>query len=211
MTYVEPSEIYDISGYDETEIATGIVGKLIDYAESEVERQISIRAVDEDLEPNLDGVGINGSNKTFYTKYYPIADINRDSLVNASDVIVYVWADEQDEATKTPVTVSTVDADSGRIVLGIAPTDDKERISSDYSYHRVPVNYSLVSKAITFLSAYLCTMRMAGRLPLSYTLGRALRVNRKEMGRPFLKEYYQILNLINAKMNQHVKSAKVIR
>jgi len=211
MVYTTVSDIRVISGITEDEISNSILTDIIEYAEAEILRQINVRMVDEDLDPDLDGTGIDGSNVTFYTKNKPIADINRDSTIDSNDIIVYVWDNEQDESTKNKVTVSTVQADSGRVVLETAPAKNKERISANYSYHKNTIDYTLVTKASAYLTAYLAVLRLSGRLPISYTLGRALRVNTKDMGHRFYHEYLSILNMINVQTSQHKKSPKSIR
>jgi len=211
MTYTTSFKVRQISGLTEDELADSVLDSLIEYAEAEVQRQINVRAVDEDLNPNLDGTGIDGENKTFYTKHFPIADVNKDSVVDSNDITVYVWDDEQDENTKTVVGVDSVTADSGRIVLTTAPSSDSERISADYSYHLNPIDYSLVSKACDYLTAYLCVLRKHDIMPVSYTLGRSLKVQKTKIGERLYQQYLVYLNMLRPVASKVVHGTDIVQ
>lgn len=68
---------------------------------------------------------VNGSNKDYYTAKKYLVDRNDDDVFNASDVVAYV-----DGAA---VTVSGVNADSGKIVLETAPTNG-QTVTVDYQF-----------------------------------------------------------------------------
>lgn len=72
------------------------------------ERQVAVFDVNRD-EPVLG----DGTTTVFYTKNTPIIDRNGDDTVTTTDVVVYV--------NGTAVSVSTIDAASGKITLAAAP------------------------------------------------------------------------------------------
>jgi len=67
----------------------------------------------------------NGTNKVFYTSNKPIVDADYDDTVDASDITVYVDG--------TEVTVSSVDALTGKITLENAPSNGAT-VTADYSW-----------------------------------------------------------------------------
>jgi len=73
------------------------------------------------------GTGDN-SETTFYTEYYPLADVNGSESITITDVTVYVDG--------SPVTVSSVNGNSGQIILASAPGTDTA-ITVDYAYSSV--------------------------------------------------------------------------
>lgn len=70
----------------------------------------------------------NGSNKIFYTDNYPLVDTTGDETVTTADIVVKVAG--------TPVTVTTVDAITGKITLEAAPGAG-QTVNGDYSYSDV--------------------------------------------------------------------------
>lgn len=70
----------------------------------------------------------NGSTKIFYTENYPIVDANASETITTADVVVYVAG--------SPVTVSAIDADIGKLTLTDAPGNDTA-VTADYRYSDV--------------------------------------------------------------------------
>lgn len=79
----------------------------------EVREEAGFQHVEEIID--LNGV-IDGTNKTFMTEHKPIVDRDYNDAVDVDDVTVYVDG--------TPVTVVSVDAAIGVIVLDAAPAED---------------------------------------------------------------------------------------
>jgi len=118
-------------------------------------------AVVYDLEtPNhnyfVGGILVHNSNKTFYTRYWPIADSNHDGQVTTADIKVYKF---DSEGNRTEVTVSSVDAERGKFVLAEAPTTD---YTLKVTYWSKPPNITDndLKLACILLTASLCYLKV---------------------------------------------------
>lgn len=70
----------------------------------------------------------NGSNVYFYVQHKPLADNDGDDTLEVTDVTLYVDG--------TAVTVSAVDATTGKITAAVAPASNTE-VTVDYSWQNV--------------------------------------------------------------------------
>jgi len=91
---------------------------------------------------------IDGSNKTFYTKFLYLGDRNDDGTVDVNDVEVY---QVDSDGTKTTLTVTSVDAKEGKFVLDTAPSNVKLYVS--YGVCPVPPDSNLLKQACAELTA----------------------------------------------------------
>lgn len=130
-------------------------------AQEKVVEDITIWRTHEELtDENGYTPDINGSNKLFYTRNRNIADINFDSVVNASDVVVYLWPDEDDESTMTIAPVTSVNSDTGLITLTTAPASSIDKVTCSYRFYLNKPNF-IVIKIATALMAGLFWVRKA--------------------------------------------------
>lgn len=99
---------------------------------------------------------INNSNTDYYVKNWKkyIGDRDDDGDVDSSDVIVYQVASD---GTETELTVSSVDANNGKITLETAPASSV-RLYVTYNYTPVSVSdpHQLVKLACAYLTSYRC-------------------------------------------------------
>lgn len=199
MSWSSPSGIRILTGISSGEIPDSELQELCEYADRELFHEISIQVENEDLGPDFDGDWIDGSNKTFRTKNSPIADSNFDGQVSPDEVKVYLWSDPEDPDSRVQVEVSSVDPALGRVTLSSAPSTDTKRITADYYFYPNPLDFELVKKASNFLASFLAIRKKYGRLPVSVTIGRGLRVDTQGAGDEFYREYLKLLNLIKSR------------
>jgi len=167
MAYVTPSEIRDeLLGYDITDAPDSLVNKYITEAQQVLITDISASALEEELKGSIDG-----SNKEFRVKNYPIADTNGDSVINASDIeSVKGWKDDTNYDT---LTVSKIVAEKGIIILSTAP-DPKvyKKITCNYRYYPgfLP-DFTLVKLACKIYSTFLFALKEYALMPLRFQVG----------------------------------------
>jgi len=79
---------------------------------------------------------VDGTNATFYTQHYPVADSNDDGTVAVADVVAYTL---DEDGVRTVETINTLTANSGKVVLASAPaTTDTLYFTYEFS----PMGYS---------------------------------------------------------------------
>jgi len=113
-----------------TDISDNDLMQIIYYAQRHTLRDIHRKHTREEPDPNPDtGSGIDGSNTTFRTKGYPIADMTFDETTDASD-ISGVWIDE-DWGVQT-ATVTITSADYG--IVDVTQSDGTTAVPSTAKY-----------------------------------------------------------------------------
>ena len=151
MGYCTIPDVRALTDITSSDIDDSDLSDLIDLATHMIIEDLTISVHDEQLSGNIDG-----SNTTFTTAYYPIADTDGDKTVTGSDVTVYQWPDSSDPSTKSTVSVSTIYADLGKIVLSSAPASTIDKITCSYSYTwEEDINWELVKVACAYLTAFL--------------------------------------------------------
>lgn len=200
MSYTTDEIVRTFTGLTEDDISQVDLSYVRDYADREILQQLTIRVYDEELESDLDGSYIDGSNKVFYTKEKPIADTDYDKNIDTGEITVYTWSDSTDESTKQEVTVSSVDARSGKIELSSAPARSIDKVTIDYSYYkgRIP-NWDLVSLATAYLAGHLAMIKIKGKVPERVRVGRFATVEELPGGQ-FYREYIKILNQMRTRI-----------
>jgi hypothetical protein len=147
-------DIRDIISLTTDDITDEKVMALIKKAQIQISQEIyayhedeRVRYINSEKDNTLDGV-----NTTFYTRFRPIADRNQDGIADKDDVSFYKF---DSEGTRTEVTISSIDARLGKIILSKAPTTD---YTLKVTYSSIPVNITSddLRLACVFLTAALC-------------------------------------------------------
>jgi hypothetical protein len=124
MVYVNAYEVREVASIDSEMMSDNELAGTIRWACREFNNDVQILVEKEKIVP-IDDVRTNeidGTNKTFYTRFKYIGDLNYDFEVNDSDVIVWKEANN----TKTYLTVASVNAKEGSFTLTTAPTSEGE-------------------------------------------------------------------------------------
>jgi hypothetical protein len=171
----------------------------IEDAQRNMLRDIASKVTDE--EPSG---SINGSNTTFELDHKYIADMNFNSSVDASDVQVYGWTDEDDPSTKSSLSVSTIYPAYAKIVLTTAPPSTYEKITVDYYYHSGPVNLEEFSDACACLAAYGYALSEISMMPDQWMHG-AYRFTKGNSYKELYDLYIHKIDRINARMSDRAE------
>ena len=171
--YVMPWKLEDdircITGIKDTKsIDDDDLGHLSWLAYTEALRDVYIHHYRETPNGNPDtGTGFDGSNTSFQTKFYPIADINGDGTVSgnascATDVDIW-WIDNVGHYNRGLVTVT--EYHNGELTItktdGTAIPADNEGVFIDYWSSWGSYNENLFHDAVAFLAAhYVVGLRM---------------------------------------------------
>jgi hypothetical protein len=160
MAYATYTDVRTITGITVAEASNDTLTTLITYATAHINSIITARVPDENVQyvdtwkqNTLDGV-----NTTFYTKKYPLADYDDDGTVSASDITVYYIKNN----TRYDITVSSIDASLGKVVLASAPPTDIEGLYITYKYYLLPTGASslLIKEALCFLTSSIAMSRL---------------------------------------------------
>ena len=195
MGYCTVPDVRALTDITASDIDDSDLSDLIDLSTQMIIEDLTISIHDEQLSGNIDG-----SNTTFATAYYPIADIDGDKAVTGSDVTVYQWPDSSDPSTRSTVPVSTIYADLGEIVLSSAPASTIDKITCSYSYTwEEDINWELVKVACVYLTAFLFYVKKYTAIPISIARGPIrMRFDVKPY-REYLDQYYHIMSLVKQK------------
>jgi hypothetical protein len=155
----------DILGLDSTTIPNTEADKYIDWAQEVLRKLLEVDVVGEEL-------ALDETNNYLYVEHPWIADTNWDGIVDKNDVKVWGWTDQDDESTKTALTVSTVYEGTGQIVLesGQNPSD-YDKITVDYSYFTCQPNWALISLATAQMAAWLWVQKELLLVPSTWVVG----------------------------------------
>jgi len=183
-----PSSVTDIS-----------IFKLARIASLQINHDIQVHVYKEKIEyiDNIKTNDIDGSNKTFYTKHWPIGDMNNDFMVDEDDVKVYKVRVVNGEEVETEMTVSSVDAENGKIVLEDAPESDSVLyVTYVYTPRHYPVwpTHELIRKAAAYLTAFLLKNKIQDESLVSrYTIDRLTVVRSPETIRHDYNKYRELV------------------
>ena len=155
---------------------------------------ISVLKRDDPLTGNIDG-----TNTTFNTSYYPIADRDFDGTIGTLDVDVYGWGDSDDLDTKTSLAVASVDWKEGRIKLSSPPSSTFEVITADYRYSLYEPNFDLFKQAVAYLAGYFYFSAKYMEVPTRLRVGAAYYMGGDPTGNCW-RNYLRVLSMIRSKI-----------
>jgi len=147
-------EVRNIISLTADDITDEQIASLIKFAQIQIAQELYVYHEDEEVEyiDEEKDNNIDGSNKTFYTRFWPIADRNQDGVVDSSDVKFYKI---DSDGNRTEMAISSIDASSGKIVLEEAPTTDYS-LKVTYSSYPINITSSDLKMACIYLTAALC-------------------------------------------------------
>lgn len=152
--YCTVQDVRAITNVNSSDVTDTNLANLIDMAGSQLNHDIQVYRFEErimridDTRPNT----IDGTNKQFFVRFWPIGDMNNDKTVDISDVHVYTV---QDDGTKSQVTVESINPDEGYFTLSIAPDPSISRLIVTYYSASLSVAqpHPLVKMACMWLAA----------------------------------------------------------
>jgi hypothetical protein len=151
--YCTPNDVRVITNLTASDISDTELYNIITFAGHQLNSDINCKVDDEKISwiSNDKTNYIDGSNKTYYLRHYPIGDSTGDQAVTIADLEVNKI---HSDGTKSSVTLSSVTANSGKFEVTTA-------VSSEYglyvTYKYVPMSVSdpdpLIKTACALLSA----------------------------------------------------------
>lgn len=186
------------------------IANLIEFASSIVNSDVQIYHEDERIEyiqVDKDNE-INGTNTTFYTKYYPLGDSNDDFIVGTSDVTVY---SVDSDGNRVSASVSSVNQSNGQFVLSTAPTTDKTWY---VTYYSAPRRLSMYPPHSLIKQLAILQCAVWGHSKLNY--GKATRFRTaaltvfRDMDSPknYRSQYIELLSKVNAIENDQAQDTE---
>jgi len=178
--------------------------KLIRVASMRLNMDIQTRVFKEkvDFISDVKENELDGSNTTFYTKFYPIGDYNNDFRVTVDDITVYrEYTDNDGERQEETVTVSSIDPSTGKFVLASAP-DATDELFVTYCYtpkhHPVHDPSMAIKMAVAYLASFLAKAKVGDVGVKRYTIDRLTVMNLDEEILGDQKRYQDLVELIRA-------------
>jgi len=164
VKYCSIDDIYNLTPITQDEADEQTLNYYIDRATESIIKDISILVYDEE---------VSMEDTYFFTNNHPIADINGDTLIDSSDVKVYGWTNSDDPSTKETLSISSIIAHDGKIILATSPSG-YGKITCDYSYYLCDIDLSKLNKACAYLTAYYYALKEYLFIPdRSWTFGAA--------------------------------------
>ncbi len=201
----EVKEIADIPS-DLTDID---LFKLIRVASLRINMDIQTRVFKERVR-NISDVkqnDIDGTNKTFYTRFYPIGDYNNDFRVTTSDITVHrEYTDANGDRQEETVSVSSIDPSTGKFILDAAPgTSDELFVTYCFTpkHHPVDSPSLAIKMAVAYLSAFLAKAKVGDVGITRYTIDRLTTMSLGEEVMGDRNRYYELV--------EQIRSDKMIR
>ena len=199
MVYTTPADVRFRLGLREEDASDIHLNKFIIDAQQSMLEELTAYRVDEELYGIIDG-----SNTYFYTGNRFIADIDFDKIIDANDVVVYLWTNSNDPGTKTVAPVTLVDANIGQIKLTTAPTIDITQITCDYRFYNSKLeNWVLVNMATDYLAGYFWVLRDRLLLPDNVRFGSMRWRISFPQWRELWTEYQKMMQRLRGKMVVH--------
>jgi len=153
--YCSPDDVRDLTSITTSDLTDTELFNIIELAAIQLNGDIQTKRFEEEvlyIDETKDNT-IDGSNTTFYTKFFPIGDLDNDMDVDTSDLEVYTI---ETDGTKTQVTVDSIIANDGQFVLSAAPATSISRLL--VTYYSSPLSmsdpHSLIKLACIYLSAH---------------------------------------------------------
>jgi len=154
MALASVSEVRNIISLTSDDISDEQINSLIKYAQIQIAQELFVYHEDEEVEyidEEKDNI-IDGSNKVYYTRFWPIADRNQNGVVDSDDVKFYKF---DSEGNRTEMTISSIDAERGKITLSEAPTTDYT-LKVTYSSYPPNITSDDLKMACIYLTAAFC-------------------------------------------------------
>lgn len=195
MAYTTPSAVREVSNISSDRLDNTELQSLCDRASKRVNRRLSIDQSERVMRISTWRRNkINGTNKTFFTKEYPLGDKSGDFSIGTADVKVYSIGTTT--GTRTLYTVSNINGETGKVVLSTAPPS-YHSVYMEYQSVPLQITHDLVQEATTYLTAGLAMLRLHGRSIKEYTLG-SMKIKKENVGGEFFQEYEKIMNDIRS-------------
>lgn len=195
--YCSPDDVYNITPLSTSDVSYTEVSKLLVMATARLNSEINVRIQDEKVgHINREKENTqDSSNTTFYTKSFPIGDLDNDGEIGTGDIEAYSI---DSEGTRTTLTVSSIDTSTiGKFSLSAAPSSSVD-IYLTYAY--VPLDaetpHPLILQACAFLVAAMSTTKIGSDNFKTLSLGRMRFSKFSPEYTLYMDRYYELVDMI---------------
>jgi len=196
--YCSFDDVRDMTGILTTDITDSQLFTLIkNYSIPNINKDIGIEHRDEQVllisyeKENK----IDGSNKTFYTKEFPIGDLNDDGIVDTSDIELYTL-NSLGERTVVDLT-SIDDVQIGKFTVSGAISSDKSLWIQRYRSFPVevyPNTDHYLRLACVYLTAAMAYSRVNANKISKYRIGKISVMQQSQSFKQYMNNYNEIIN-----------------
>jgi len=196
--YCTVEDIRNITNLTVNDATDTQLANLIEYCGAQLNGDIQVYLEEEQIvwiSDTKDNT-INGTNRIFYTKKYPVGDLDNDMDVDVNDIEVYQY---ESDGTKTQVSVESIIPNTGQFVLTTAPASSIITLAVTYKYAPVSVSdpNMLVKMACALLTAaWAYTKINVGKAP-RWRMGSTQIWRDMDSFKTFFNKYQLILTQIN--------------
>jgi len=175
------------------------IQRIIDKAHVKVLEDISVHVSDMSINT------IDSSKNYYQLKHRYIADINFDRQIDDDDVTLYYWTDTSDENTKTEVSITNLNNETGWFET-TESIDPSYTITADYNYYHNKMSFEDIEDAIMLWTTYKVGLNEFALMTESFTAG-SLRLRHNHPYRATKQEYYNhIYGMINSPIGVRIPS-----
>jgi hypothetical protein len=200
MPYASYSDVQLVSGLTTDDISNANITSLISYACALINAELQEYHEDEQVLyiNNEKENAIDGVNKTFYTKNYPIGDKNNDGTIGADDIYVYTLSST---GVRTNYVVSTISNDEiGKFTLTTAPSNLEVLYLTYYSSTvDMETPHALVKLACAQLASALAFSSFDVKKVSKFRVGKIAVTETSRAFQYFMEEYRKTLQRIRTK------------
>lgn len=194
----DPRSVRKYTGLDPEDVTDENLKFYIEQANTVVFEDVAVQVIDERLSGD-----INGSNTIFTTNYKHIADRDFDCVNSSIDVTVYKWGTAGSLSTRSECTISSINAEEGKIYFKTAPASTYDVITINYYYYKNRPVWHTLRRAANLWAAYEYILAEYLLIPTSLRRG-ALSWRHVK---PYKDLYERYLDAIN-RFNKHLTTKK---
>jgi len=216
---MQGGDFYAYCSLNDIRVATNItsnqvndtdLAQIMKFSCTQLNNDINILVNDEkvlELDVERDNT-INGTNVTFYTVNRFIGDKNNDFIVNTDDVVAYTL---NADGTRLNYAISSIDANLGKIVLGIAPPSGEQLyFTYVYAMRRVDVVDSMIRDAAILCTAMWCYRKLNTGKATRFKMGSLTVFRDMNSPKDFRLLYYEAITNINAGVIANIAETDLI-
>jgi len=184
---ITEQDVRDLTGLTATEASDAVISGIMTHAIVQFNHDVQVQWKDWEVgfvsaEREND---IDGSNTTFYTKYWPLGDYDDNGVIDTNDVEAYTI---DSDGNRTVLTVSSIDdAELGKFTLSSAPPTD-ETFYITYASAPLKLNplHPLMKLAVIKLTAAMVYTRIDASKIASFRVGKVAVMKQS----PAFSKYY---------------------
>ncbi len=195
--YCTVNEVRQLTNLKPSQITDTELSNIIIYAGTQLNADMNIEHEEEEVK-YIDYTkenDIDGTNKTFYTRHYPIGDRNNDFEVTPSDIKVETV---DSDGNKQEVSVASLNPKTGEFVLDAAPSSDLKLLVTYCNTNRdVSGPHTLVKLASILLTAAWSHSKLNVGKANRFSMGGLTVTRDNEAHKEYFKQYTEIITKVN--------------